>query len=87
MPTTRPRHFVTETDDLAEALDRAAQRWPGRSRPQLLVRLALEGDRAAVETQEARRERRRAVIEELSGSLPGVYGPGYLEDLREDWPS
>jgi hypothetical protein len=47
MPTTRPRHFVTETDDLAEALDEAARRWPNLSRAQLLVRLALEGHRAA----------------------------------------
>ena len=87
MPTTRPRHFVTETDDLAEALDRAAERWPGLSRPQLLVRLALQGDQASVETREARRDRRRAAIEELSGSLGGVYGPDYLSDLRADWPS
>ncbi|MBY6388513.1 hypothetical protein HG717_32030 [Rhodococcus erythropolis] len=87
MPTTRPRHFVTETDDLAEALDRAAERWPGISRPQLLVRLALQGDRAAVEAREARRDRRLAAIAELGGSLSGVYGPDYLSDLREDWPS
>lgn len=87
MPTTRPRHFVTETDDLAEALDRAAERWPGLSRPQLLVRLALQGDRAALEAREARSDRRQAAIAELSGSLSGVYGPDYLADLREDWPS
>lgn len=87
MPTTRPRHFVTETDDLAEALDRAAKRWPGVSRPQLLVRLALEGDRAAAATREDLTTRRRAAIDELSGSLTGVFGPGYLDDLRADWPS
>ena len=50
MPMSRPRHLVTETDLLAAALDAAARRWPGRSRPQLLVRLAsvliayLDGD-------------------------------------------
>lgn len=87
MPTTRPRHFVTETDDLAEALDRAAKRWPGVSRPQLLVRLALEGDRAAAATREDLTTRRLAAIDELSGSLTGVFGPGYLDDLRADWPS
>lgn len=87
MPTTRPRHFVTETDDLAEALDRAAKRWPGVSRPQLLVRLALEGDRAAAATREDLTARRLVAIDELSGSLTGVFGPGYLDDLRADWPS
>jgi hypothetical protein len=34
VPTTRPRHLVTETDDLASALDAAAQRWLGLSCPQ-----------------------------------------------------
>lgn len=86
MPTTRPRHFVTETDEVAEALDRAAERWPGLSRSQLLVRLALEADRAAAEHREARLQRRREAIAELSGCLTGVYEPGYLDALRQDWP-
>ncbi len=86
MPTTRPRHFVTETDDVADALDRAAERWPGLSRSQLLVRLALEADRTAVQAGEARRHRRRQAIAELGGCLTGVYEPGYLDALRQDWP-
>ncbi|MFV0496495.1 hypothetical protein [Mycobacterium sp.] len=86
MPTTRPRHFVTETDDLARALDTAATRWPDLSRPQLLVRLALEGHRAAERTREERRSRRLAAVRAYSGSLAGVYGRAYLKDLREDWP-
>ena len=32
MATTRPRVFVTETDELTRALDDAARRWPGESR-------------------------------------------------------
>jgi histidinol-phosphate/aromatic aminotransferase/cobyric acid decarboxylase-like protein len=86
MPTARSRHFVTETDEVAEALDRAAERWPGLSRSQLLVRLVMEADRAAQERLEARRQRRREAIAELSGSLTGVYEPGYLDTLRQDWP-
>ena len=35
---------------------------------------------------EARRQRRRTAIAALSGSLTGVFGPGYLDDLRNDWP-
>jgi hypothetical protein len=38
------------------------------------------------EADEARRQRRRLAIAELSGSLTGVYAPGYLDDLRQDWP-
>lgn len=86
MPTTRPRHFVTETDDLAEALDEAARRWPNLSRAQLLVRLALEGHHAAERTRDERRRRRLQAIRTHSGSLDGVYGPDYLKKLRADWP-
>lgn len=86
MPTTRPRHFVTETDDLAAALDDAAASWPELSRPQLLVRLALEGHRTAMASQAARRERRLAAIRTHSGKMTTIYGPDYLDALREDWP-
>ena len=87
MPTTRPRHFVTETDDLAVALDEAARRWPDLSRAQLLVRLALEGHRAAQQARDERRRRRLEAIRTHSGCLTGVYGADYLKRLREDWPA
>ena len=87
MPTTRPRHFVTESDDLAIALDAAARRWPEVSRPQLLVRLALEGEHAAQQAREERRGRRLAAIRKHTGILTGCYGPDYLKKLREDWPA
>lgn len=87
MPTTRPRHFVTESDDLAEALDAAAERWPGVSRGHLLVRLALAGHDAAKQASDERRRRRLAAVREHSGILTGAYGPGHLQGLREEWPS
>ena len=87
MPTTRPRHFVTETDDLAHALDEAARRWPGLSRAQLVVRLAMEGHRAAEQARDERRRRRLEAIRAYSGCLAGIYGPDYLKRLREDWPA
>jgi hypothetical protein len=86
MPTTRPRHLVTETDDLARALDAAASRWPGLSRPQLLWRLALEGHHAAQQTHDERRRRRLTAVHKHSGLLTGAYGPDYLGQLREEWP-
>ncbi len=87
MPTTRPRHFVTETDDLAAALDAASRRWPSLSRPQLLVRLALEGHQAGQQVHDERRRRRRAAVEKHSGILTGAYGADYLHKLREEWPA
>jgi hypothetical protein len=32
------------------------------------------------------RERRMRAVEETSGALTGLYEPGYLDGLREDWP-
>lgn len=87
MPTTRPRHYVTETDDLAAALDAAAVRWPGLSRAQLLVRLALEGHRAAQRVHGERHNRRLAALRRHSGALSGAYGADYLHGLREEWPA
>lgn len=87
MPTTRPRHFVTETDELAEALDANADRWPELSRAQVLVRLALDGHHAAQLVVEEHRRRRLAAVREHSGMLAGAYAPDHLERLREEWPA
>jgi hypothetical protein len=84
VPTTRPRHYVTETDELAAALDAAALRWPELTRGQLLVRLALSAGEAERVTEKERRDRRLAAVQRLSGSFD--YPPDYLEKLREDWP-
>jgi hypothetical protein len=86
VPTARPRHVVTESDELAEALDAAAIRFPGLSRPQLLVRLALEGHAQAQQAREDRRQRRLAALRRHSGSFTGAYGEGYLSNLRQEWP-
>ena len=87
MPTARPRHFVTETDDLAAALDDAARRWPGLRRAQLLVRLALEGHHAAQQAHDERRRRRLEAVRKHRGCLTGAYGPDYLKHLRDEWPA
>jgi hypothetical protein len=89
MPTTRPRHTLTETEDLAAALELAAQRWPeDASRPsRLLLRLVKAGERAIAPQQQRARERRRRAIERHHGQFTGVYPPDYLEKLRSEWPS
>lgn len=86
VPTTRPRHQVTETDELAAALDEAAARWPELSRGQLITRLALEGHRAASARRRHHRDARLDALGRHSGALTGVYPPGHREALREDWP-
>ena len=55
MPTIRPRYQVTETPEVARALDRAAKRWPGEPRSRLLVRLVEVGG-GLLENEESARE-------------------------------
>lgn len=88
MPTTRPRHTLTETDELAAALEAAAVRWPedAASRTALLLRLIQAGQQTIAADREQERERRRAAVEHTAGTLTGVYGAGYLERLRGEWP-
>lgn len=84
MPTTKPRYTVTDTGEVSQLLDEAQRRWPEvRDRKELLLRLAAAG-RDAIERKGAER---RAAVEETAGALSGVYEPGELERLREDWPA
>lgn len=88
MPTMRPRLTITETDPVADALDEAAKRWPEiGSRRELLLRLVEQGRRAIAEDEADAHDRRQEAVRRVSGSLTGVYEPGYLERLRDDWPS
>jgi hypothetical protein len=87
MPTRRTRHSITESDELARALDDAAERWPEDrdARAQLLLRLAREGHLAIQERGDQETADRRAAVRATSGALTGAYPQGYLDDLREDW--
>lgn len=88
MPTTRPRLTITETDDVVAALDAAAARWPEvRSRRELLLRLVEQGREVIGRDHGAATARRREAIRHTSGALTGAYEPGYLERLRDDWPT
>lgn len=86
MPTARRCHLVTETEEVAQALDDAAQRWPGDSdsRSKLLLRLVQEGHRAIVEHHEQELAARRDAVERTAGALTGAYGQDYLRKLRDD---
>lgn len=88
MPTTRIRHTITETEEVARALDEAARRWPGEreARSRLLLRLVAEGYRALREERDKQAARRRAAVQRTSGSLTDVYPEDYLDQLRNEWP-
>lgn len=84
MPTSKPRYMLTDTGELSDLLDTAQRHWPELTdRKALLLRLAAAG--AAALATEA--ERRREEIDTSAGALTGVYEPGELERLRQDWPT
>jgi hypothetical protein len=87
MPTTRPRYQVTETAQVARALDLAAQRWPGESRSKLLLRLVDIGGGALEQEQHTKDNTHRAAVRASSGRYAGAFGPDYLTELRADWPA
>jgi len=86
MPTVRPRYQITETDDVARALDAAERRWPGEPRSRLILRLITERGEQLDELNDAEVARRRAALEQIAGSFAGVFPAGYLEELRSEWP-
>ena len=89
MPTKRPRHLITETDEVSRALVAAAKRWPDESgsRTKLLLRLLEEGHRTIDEQRQEAQNNRRSAIARTGGILTGAYGPNYLATLREEWPA
>ena len=88
MPTSHPRHAITETDEIADALGVARRAWPDLAdKPgALLRRLILEGRNTLAHNNTAADAARRQAVADTGGALTGVYGVNYLEDLRQDWP-
>ena len=85
MPTARRRYQVTETDQVARALDEAAGRWPNEPRSRLIVRAIVAGGEALA--KEATSEARLAALHRLQGTYADAYAPHYLDSLRTDWPA
>lgn len=86
MPTTRPRHQITETPAVAHALDVAARRWPSEPRSKLLLRLVHAGSAALEKGQSEAVHRRVEAIDASSGKYADAFSGDYLAELRRDWP-
>lgn len=80
--------MVTETDEIARALEAAQRAWPEEtSRARLLGRLALLGSHQLdVDDQEAVAARRRRRLHADRGSMRGLFPTGYRDQLRHEWP-
>jgi len=86
MPTARQRYQITETDELAECLDKAADKWPDESRSKLLMRLALAGAEATLRSPVEQAFAFQIALDQMYRELGEIYHGVTLEDLRADWP-
>ena len=87
MPTARPRHQVTETPEVAHAIDLAAQRWPGEPRSRLLLRVVRAGGEALESRDQDQGAARRAAVLATAGKYADAFPAGYLNEMRADWPA
>ncbi|HKT57846.1 MAG TPA: hypothetical protein VJR25_13850 [Microbacterium sp.] len=87
MPTSRRRFSVTETDEIARALDVAAVVWPqdAANRSVLLRRLVELGSARATELTVDRRAVREAAVRETAGIVRGVYPRSGAGAPAEEW--
>ena len=81
--------MITESEQVTQALDDAAQRWPTErgNRSKLLLRLLDEGHRAVLDQRARDVVTQRDAVCRTSGALTGAFGDSYLTALREDWPA
>ena len=83
MPTMRPRHTLTETDEIADALDDAALAWPElRGDRGALLRKLLEAGRASVHVDGGV----HALLAEAAGAATGAYPRDARATLLAEWP-
>jgi hypothetical protein len=86
MPTARQRYQITETDALAECLDRAEAKWPNESRSKLLLRLAMAGADATLRSSVEEAFAFQLALDEMYRELGDLYKGVTVEQLRADWP-
>ncbi|MFI5430054.1 hypothetical protein [Aeromicrobium sp. UC242_57] len=87
MPTSLPRHQITETPQIARAIDLASARWPGESRARLLRRLVEAGGASLQIAEDEDTARRRDAVNSSSGTYADVFSSDHLAELRQDWPA
>lgn len=88
MPTERPRHMITETDELSEALAHAERLWPELKgqRSQLLRKILEVGSEQLVKSANEEASERERLIQNLAGTLNDVWPANWREELADDWP-
>lgn len=88
MPTTRPRHMITETDRIASSLEKAASLWPEiAGNRSALLRKVLEVGMESLDTSSSKRSATRLdAISNAAGSLTRVWPDNWRDEARSEWP-
>jgi hypothetical protein len=81
--------MITESDQLAKALDHAAKVYPELvdERAELLRCLIERGIQSLEAEYDEAIEARKNAIRGVAGSLSGVWPENYLDELRSEWPA
>ncbi len=89
MPTTRPRHTLTETDELAAALRVAGEHWPAQrdDRAALLRALVVRGAESLEREDQGQRDERERRVRSAAGAATGSFPAGAAAALRDEWPA
>ncbi|MGV3732610.1 MAG: hypothetical protein ACO1N6_04310 [Microcella sp.] len=83
MPTTRPRHMLTETDDIARAVNDAALVWPElRGDRAALLRKLVEVGHASLPSRGGSRD----LVRRAAGAATGAYPRNARAELLAEWP-
>jgi len=88
MPTLRPRHMITESDQIALALENAALLWPeAKGDRSKLLKKILETGIQNIETQlQSQQSKRLGAISAASGSLANAWPTNWREERDLQWP-
>ena len=84
MPTTRPRHMLTETEELSAALTDAALMWPELAGDKgALLRKLIEAGAQSVKSGGSV----KALIDDAAGAASGCYPRNARAELLSEWPA
>ncbi len=85
MPTVKPRIQVTETDELAAALEVARELWPNESKSAQVALLAQRGAESAIEDRLAKALELHKVFADFYELIKDSYKGVDKDSLRAAW--
>ena len=89
MPTARHRHMITETDELAIALDAAATLWPHAKgeRAELLRLIINQGAQVVEQDVQTMRNERLAAVTQLAETFGDIWPNEWAKERTQEWPA